>query len=145
MKAPATIYNRNNTSFSFDNHVYDLCKNGAITHATNSAWDIKNSDWKVYNNANFYYSKLIITPIIEKSKAIFNIFPNPASGALYLVSDVDFADKIISIRNLLGEEVIHETRSGVNNEISLNGLSAGTYFVTVNSNGKIYSEKLMIK
>lgn len=141
----STLYNRTNTSVSFDDEVYELFKNGAATHVTNFAWDIKVSSWKVYNEVKLYYSKLNPTAIIEKYKSAFNIYPNPASGSLNIVSDIDFADKIITIRNLLGEEVIHETRSGINNEISLNGLSAGTYFLYVGSNGKIHTEKLIIK
>lgn len=77
----------------------------------------------------------------------FKIFPNPVRNTLQLtVPTKSTGNGILSIKNLLGQEILKEefnasllTSSSYSMEVNL--LSAGTYFLELVTDGRYYAEK----
>jgi len=80
------------------------------------------------------------------SSSSFSVYPNPTSGPLNLDLRGIPALKRICISDLTGREVyIQEELANEKKEISLEGLGAGVYFVTVQSEFRTYTQKLILR
>lgn len=67
----------------------------------------------------------------------FSIYPNPASD--FIFTNQDFAE--VAIFDITGKLVLKEFN---NNRIDISALNIGFYIVKINSEGKIYEQKLQI-
>ncbi|MBS1595358.1 MAG: T9SS type A sorting domain-containing protein [Bacteroidetes bacterium] len=81
--------------------------------------------------------------IIEKEKAGFSIYPNPASKQLNIETGVS-RNYDLRITNLLGEIAIEQTFSGTSKAIDVSILTEGIYDVYLNSGGVSNHRKLVI-
>lgn len=78
------------------------------------------------------------------------IYPNPANDVLNIgVSDVNILSKksIISIKNLMGQEILHQESDNLKNiqNLDISHLSEGVYVITVNIGGGIVNRKFIKK
>ena len=74
-------------------------------------------------------------------KKPYEIFPNPTSGIFYL----NVFEKInISVYDLLGQEIYSKKNILSNKKIDLSIFNSGTYFIKIEKDKRIYSEKLII-
>ncbi len=74
------------------------------------------------------YSATLSTSDLEDNAA-FTYFPNPVKNTLTL--NAKNTIDIISIFNVLGQEVLRATPNTVNSELNMSSLKAGAYFVNV--------------
>lgn len=81
-------------------------------------------------------------PVFAKQ---IDMFPNPATGVLNINSDVNEV-LVGEISNVLGAKVLDFAIRNGQNQISLQSLAAGAYFVTLKAmNGDVYTSKLVVK
>lgn len=80
----------------------------------------------------------------EVSANKIKLYPNPATSKLYLEYP-EFSNGIVEIFNLFGQKVIEQPISGVINEIEVNSLNSGIYFIRLNRNSYISNYKLLKK
>ncbi len=80
----------------------------------------------------------------EVSANKIKLYPNPATTKLYLEYP-EFSNGIVEIFNLFGQKVIEQPISGVINEIEVNSLNSGIYFIRLNRNSYISNYKLLKK
>jgi hypothetical protein len=87
------------------------------------------------------------TGIIENGLTQLSIFPNPGEGVFMLQLPTEIKNKPadLKITNLLGETVLEKTVMQSSSEFNLNGQAKGVYLVTVRCEGKIYTEKIILK
>ncbi|HEX8548068.1 MAG TPA: T9SS type A sorting domain-containing protein [Cytophagaceae bacterium] len=137
------MYNVNNTCIPFE-ELEDLSAKGSISSSEISSWNPTTAQWEKGYFSQAYYSKLIPTKTSQKANTDINIFPNPTTDLLDIHSTSEYSDKKISIRNIFGEEVLQENCSGIQNQISLRRLGAGTYLITIETKGSIYTNKLLV-
>ncbi|MBR9921071.1 MAG: T9SS type A sorting domain-containing protein [Bacteroidetes bacterium] len=76
-----------------------------------------------------------------------NIYPNPTSGMVQVDADLDapFGEVRLSLVNLLGQEVLVRelsARTEIREQLSLNGIPAGSYFLRLTADGKTASFSL---
>ncbi|WP_186280177.1 LamG-like jellyroll fold domain-containing protein [Fluviicola chungangensis] len=65
------------------------------------------------------------------------LFPNPTSGMLTIVSDIEFANASLTARNVLGQEVYRKMYSSVKQiDLNLEG-AVGVYFIEIVDGGKV--------
>jgi hypothetical protein len=69
--------------------------------------------------------------INEANKANFELYPNPSNGSVS-INGIDNAEVIVS--DLSGKAFINQSVNN-NTSLDLNGLSNGTYLVTIVQNG----------
>ncbi|OGX87258.1 hypothetical protein BEN47_11365 [Hymenobacter lapidarius] len=74
-----------------------------------------------------------ITAAINSSKSEFSIWPNPVAGKglLHIKLAARAAQATVTLRNVVGQLVSTRIFSGSETELSMAGLSAGTYLLTV--------------
>lgn len=92
------------------------------------------------------YAPIVHSALEEKVNAIpdFRIMPNPTQGSFTLQLAEKYADCIVSITNILGEEVYKQQQNNTI-EISLDThLKPGIYFVTIAGPSGLLSKKLII-
>ncbi|MES2591852.1 MAG: T9SS type A sorting domain-containing protein [Bacteroidota bacterium] len=97
-------------------------------------------------------SSVSITDINEKNNATMAVYPNPSAGEnITLVYNFErnspFSD--LTILDVMGKTVYTDKLNGKKGlhqyQFSLEGLNAGIYFVTINSNGSRLQQKLIIQ
>lgn len=113
----------------------------AFVIATNGA-NANNKNWKLYNAENYEITNttgtyLCKTTGIESVESTVSIYPNPASDAITLETDV--IGSAITITDLAGRTVLQATATGTKTTLDISGLSAGTYVVRIGERvGKIW-------
>jgi hypothetical protein len=71
-----------------------------------------------------------------------NVFPNPTKGELIIPISEDDTNVSIRIMDNLGKEVLHLTDIK-NGNITIENLTAGIYFYTIQKNGEVYRGKVV--
>lgn len=73
------------------------------------------------------------------------IYPNPASGKLFIKSDEALLEHV-TLRNLLGETIVSEVATASNKTIDVSGLSNGVYILHLETNkGELYRRVVISK
>lgn len=86
-----------------------------------------------------------IDAVNEQKEAVYNIYPNPATDHVTLVSAMD-TDATVTFTNLAGQTVKTISKSLTVGENSINiDLESGVYFCTVNANGFNKTVKVVVK
>ncbi len=90
--------------------------------------------------------KGIVAGVEENTIDGFNVFPNPVTkNKTFIVTSSSFTKKKVFISNVLGKEVYTKNISGINNEINVQRLDTGVYFLRVIESGRTATRKLLIK
>jgi hypothetical protein len=75
----------------------------------------------------------------------FSIYPNPASHEITINTDEqNLSEKVVSIRNELGEQILTKTFFDHNLMIDLSQFSSGIYFCMLQSSGISKTQKIII-
>jgi Secretion system C-terminal sorting domain/FG-GAP-like repeat len=92
-----------------------------------------------------YYSETT-TGISESiPDPLFNCYPNPASGIIYLdFKAASATNRMISIIDVLGRVVINTASSKKNVAVDISALFPGTYIISVNENGSSVTQKIIV-
>ena len=105
--------------------------------------------WGATYNVNFnratgewIFSDGLSTNIVSNNK--FSVYPNPSNN-LVNIQFKNETDGMIYIKNIAGQVVKTVKVNGLNNNISTQELSAGTYLITWMSKGKTSTSKLVIQ
>lgn len=82
--------------------------------------------------------------------SVYNVYPNPANNVLNIDFSSDNKDIVtIKIIDIIGRVVFQlndkKSTSVYHRQISLNSIEKGVYFAIIESNGKIYSQKIVIQ
>ena len=83
---------------------------------------------------------------LQEVKNVANhIFPNPSDGQISISAHL-MAGSQITVRNQFGSIVYekHITEAQIGNEINLNHLQSGTYFMSYNTDKGFQMEKIII-
>ena len=77
---------------------------------------------------------------------VYNVFPNPATDMIKVASSMN-ADATITFTNLAGQtvKVVNKHLTTGENTISINDLTSGVYFCTVEANGFNHTAKVIVK
>jgi hypothetical protein len=91
--------------------------------------------------------KLVGVPegINDNKNIVFSIYPNPTTGDFYIENNSN-EKVLVTIFNLLGEEIYSYTNNSTLSQVSLN-LEAGTYLIQLkgSQSGNISRQKLIVK
>ena len=79
----------------------------------------------------------------EQNGTIFAIYPNPANDKITIEAQSTLFDLVVV--NMAGEVVTTQKDCDSQTEISLNGLSAGVYFVRLTTGDTVVTRKFMKK
>ncbi|GCD78644.1 hypothetical protein JCM31826_21260 [Thermaurantimonas aggregans] len=116
---------------------------GKLTEETYTNYTSGNGFVPYSKDLFFYNSNISLSEFQDKQIAI-NLYPNPAFSAVNLILPFE-SDWKISITDLSGKTMKNITLPGKNGEISLLGLPAGIYIMTVKSTDFAISRKLIIR
>lgn len=90
------------------------------------------------------FSTHLPTGISETEKLPLSIYPNPVKDRLTCKSPQQLQAATLSIKNILGKEVLHFNNiSGTEVTIDVGFLPAGVYVVQIDSDGKRFFEKFL--
>ena len=73
-----------------------------------------------------------------------SIFPNPTSEHIYVNLQYPEQFKELKIFDQFGKLCLIKTNL-INNEINLNNISDGLYFIQINSGNKIFYDKIIVR
>ena len=83
---------------------------------------------------------------LEKVPTVMNVYPNPVEQNLFVLITNKEGEGNLMVKNLLGENILEVALGKFENEIELNleGIDAGVYFLTYQSNGNLISQKIIV-
>jgi hypothetical protein len=92
------------------------------------------------------------TDVQAAGKMLFEIYPNPATAQSILKIQTEQPASVqISMTNIYGQLLLqrtHDLKTGINafpfNEMNLDRLTAGIYFISVKSQESVYTQKIFI-
>ena len=73
----------------------------------------------------------------------FNIYPNPASGNVINIQTSITGEKLVTVYDVLGKQVINTTIT--DSELNISSLKAGVYMVSVTQNKATVTKKLVVQ
>ncbi|MDB5284499.1 MAG: Peptidase family protein, partial [Bacteroidota bacterium] len=80
----------------------------------------------------------------DSPEVSFNVYPNPANGNIILHIAQPEAGTIITLKNMLGQDVLSKNISEINSQIDVSDISAGIYLVELTKDGNSVSKKIVI-
>ena len=141
---------RNTTNASYP---YDYGNVASITQSSNGStdfyfffynWDISTiSCYSDMQEAVAYVDPC--TQINNIKDLRFSILPNPNNGSFEVVVPKAISNSTIEILDLSGKVILSEKLNSIKQRINLNMISRGVYIISLNQNGIIKTEKLIIK
>ena len=81
--------------------------------------------------------------INENSPIVANVFPNPAHDYLKIIADRNI-DRV-SLLNIVGQVVAQKPVDGSSYQLSLSGINPGIYFLKIEANGQVSTQKVVIQ
>ncbi|HOS48520.1 MAG TPA: T9SS type A sorting domain-containing protein [Bacteroidia bacterium] len=81
----------------------------------------------------------------HSQELFFTLYPNPVGDKLFVKFEAFKATEKteLSVRNILGQELLHQRITSGNLSLNTSSLSAGSYICTLSANGKYYTEKFI--
>ena len=95
--------------------------------------------------SSFFFVFLVCNPINNIKDLRFSILPNPNNGSFDLMVPQAISNATVEILDLSGKVILCEKLNSNKQRINLNLISRGVYIVSLNQNGIIKTEKLIIK
>jgi hypothetical protein len=82
---------------------------------------------------NFSLLGSVVTGVNDISDKVsgYNVYPNPTNSTLTLTGSYE-ASKLITVSNVLGQEISNPKATGKQTIIDVSNLPAGDYFITIN-------------
>jgi len=80
--------------------------------------------------------------INDASPVVANVFPNPAHEYLKVVADRTIDN--IYLMNIVGQKVAEKSVNGTSTQLNLSGITSGVYFLRIECNGQVSTQKVLI-
>ena len=104
----------------------------AMNFSTTSADVNCNLNWQDYSD---------VPPGEEIGGAGMSVFPNPCLQIFHVVSQTTVSEIILT--DVTGRTIVSEKLNGKTLDVDTQGLAAGVYFLTLNSDGKEFNKKII--
>lgn len=88
-------------------------------------------------------TQLLANAQFSSAIAGLKIYPNPVTNGTLFIDTISNKDKSIVIYDMLGKQVMQTTTAS--NSINLNSITSGVYIIKITEEGKIATNKLIIK
>jgi hypothetical protein len=124
---------------------------GYIICGTSNSYSILDHIYLVKADSNGISSGTIINVVagvntLSSGGEDFTIYPNPADDIVFVNTEADAeAEKVVSICNLLGEEVFHSDANQERMEIDTRSFSNGIYFISIECDGLRSTKRLVVQ
>lgn len=100
--------------------------------------------WFAYS---FLPKKNLTTGVYENTEEfdVLSLYPNPGNGVVTIETSNLFDKAKITVKNIFGEEVLNSELNQSLQDFNVSTFATGIYFVTVHSNHKSITRKLVIE
>ena len=104
-------------------------------------WEDDNGNVVRYRKGTF--AIFTSTNEIKAENNIISIYPNPASSSMTIHQSSPSSNQLITITNILGEEVYHQTNNSSQSTIDVSNWSNGVYFYQLTNNNETVRGKFV--
>lgn len=136
----ANIYEGAAAVAALTNTTAALRNNNGCTDTNNNGSDFTTGAPAPRNSAAPFHSCSLSAE--HFSAPIFYVYPNPVTEGRVYISSAYSGAKAVAIYDVLGKEVANTI---THDEVTVSGLTAGIYIVTIQQEGKTATQKLVIK
>lgn len=81
----------------------------------------------------------------ETNEVAFNVYPNPSTGLVKVVTNNNGYEQNISIKNILGQEVMNMVSTNETEDLDMTSYRKGIYFLTVTNGDSQVTKKVTIQ
>jgi hypothetical protein len=126
--------------FNLSSGLYYYTITGTAYNKVEDSFNLTDSDKDI--NINM---ELIATGVNDLDRCSFNIYPNPSNGNFFIDISNTAKNTSISIVNSNGKVILKKNiMNNLNNVVNLSGQPNGIYFIQINMDGEIFTEKLLL-
>jgi len=122
---------------------------GAITfYVASIAGNLNTNNGPTTSNNQMAQNTLTIGSVLAVNKARllqFSMYPNPSSGQVTLQLPLNIKKAQVTVFDYLGEILIQKKIKSSNNILNTSNLSAGIYFIRIQTDSKIGTKKLSVR
>ena len=127
-------------------------KKNVFTNINNEVFCITNNNGGIDASKSGIFKLTNINGIndIDKKELAFNLYPNPSNSVINVELMAELVTEqnrntTINITNTLGQSVFSKTITENNTQLNISNFIKGIYFITLKSNNKISTQKLIIE
>lgn len=129
------------TFIIYDSKSNGICCGGYYSLSTQSGESVATgSVFQSQEATAFRIDNLGLNDLTHKA---LRIYPNPSTGMVYLDYDLANTSYDMLVYNELGQVVLHKVQSG--HQIDLHHLPAGVYIIQIKIEGRVITDKLILK
>jgi hypothetical protein len=81
---------------------------------------------------------------VNTSESIFSVYPNPASSLFNIELKNNNSSVSVTVTDVLGNQILSKTITDIVTTIDMSNYAKGMYFVTMELDKKISSQKIII-
>ena len=124
----------NNTTITFTVPIGATSGNVVVTNAAGSSAGV------------LFTVTTTTTATTRANETVFSVWPNPVAGqgTLHIALATATAKATVTLRTVLGQTVVTRTFSGSTADLATTGLAAGTYLLTVQTEGRAPSVQRVV-
>ncbi|NIJ53581.1 T9SS type A sorting domain-containing protein [Dyadobacter arcticus] len=92
------------------------------------------------------FPKEVVTAVSPATKGQFKAYPNPSQGRMVIEGPVNQESVEISVTDILGRQLIKETKKAVNGktELDVSSLGGGIYMLKIESQSQLMTTKFLV-
>lgn len=129
----------NTASAVYDKFYTISSTNGMLTLVSDIGLGVPVSDIAVQPQ----FKNAVGISTVTKAKRVFEVYPNPATGEIYLIAEGTDNKTQVVITDIAGREL---KRMAYNSQrINIADLQAGIYFITLQADGEVFESQKIIK
>jgi transforming growth factor-beta-induced protein len=128
-------------TFSLEGGPKTIDPNGRVSNIT--AFDIEAQNGVVHVIDTVILMDLTPTSVTSLEEISFDFYPNPATG--FITVRTDEIGSTLRIIDISGKQMRVEKVVNTNQRIDLNGVNAGVYFISIESEAKRITQKLIVR
>jgi Secretion system C-terminal sorting domain len=105
--------------------------------------DINGSGYCSFFTVDNLTLSTLSTSVDNEPAPVYNLYPNPASDRLFIATTPGNTVNGYSLCNAIGQVVSAQNQYTPGDGIDISALSPGVYFITLNSKGKLSTQKII--
>ena len=133
----------------YDNYTWSTGDNNSIISVNADGWYSVIVDNGNCESTDSIYVILSTDIVSVNSDFNFNVYPNPSNDVFNVnINNIDATDMLVEIIDVDGKVIYNYYNSSVtnyNNSIDVSKYAKGVYYLRINTNSKVFVEKLIVQ
>lgn len=126
-------------------YLYTYDEHGNRTEYLFISWDFEHNLWKDFYKETSFWSEFIPISVDELTLPKVTVYPNPASDLVNITFETEVKNAFCYLFSEDGKLIKTQNISGTTARINTSGFVPGIYILRMMAEGKVFSQKIILK